>query len=153
MMWQQEVKSIVHPTRKHISSDQEGVLYTHHQTSAMRGSNLRLNDRHSHGEESHTHSLDGAACDESCETRREHLNKRAEEVDESADANTLLSADHVPKSTRYERSYRGRCLQTRNRDACNRGIDPACGPVGSSIVFEKAIYKHFIDQQAGHDAY
>jgi hypothetical protein len=33
------------PTRKHVSSDQKGILYTHHQTSAMGRGNLRLNDR------------------------------------------------------------------------------------------------------------
>jgi hypothetical protein len=76
--------------------------------------------------------------DERCKTRRKHLNKRAEEVNESADADTFLSANHVSKFiARFFKDYGGADGSTSGVDPSITGISVACLQAGPTMNVAK----------------
>lgn len=115
--------------------------------------NLSLDNRDCHREKTDTDTLDGATGNEGCEIGSEYLDESTEEVNETAETDTSLSTNHVAESSRYECSYSCGCLQARNRYPSDGRIDGRCSAVRAPIVFKKAGYKDWIDQQAGHDTY
>ena len=76
-----------------------------HEPARMGCSNLGLDDRNCHGQEANTNTLNGASGNEDVEARSEHLHKCCEEVDECADADALLSPDHVSEPSSNEGAY------------------------------------------------
>lgn len=111
----------------------------------MRGSNLGLDDWDSHAKKSNTEALDGTPSDEGCEVTSEDLDEGAEEVDESADADTLLATNDVPEPSCDERSKCCSQLQAGHGYAGNGRIDRSEGAVSSSVLVVKPSNEDRID--------
>lgn len=147
------MKPVVDPTRQHVSRNQASILDTDHRTSGVRCCNLGLNDGDSHGKETNTDTLDCAAGNESGEIWSKDLDEGAEEVDEAAEANSPLSANHIAESTGDEGSHGSGGLQTGDGDTSDGRTNFSCAAVGAAIITEEALDKDWIDKQPRHDTW
>lgn len=78
----------------------------------MRSRDFRLDDGDSHGEEPDSQTLDGTASNKGCKIRGEDLDEGAEEVNESADTDTLLPSDDVAQPSGDKCTKSGGELET-----------------------------------------
>jgi hypothetical protein len=101
------VETVIDPTREHVASNQARILNAHHQASGMWSCDLRLNDRYCHGQEPHAETLDRSTSDECPKARSKHLDECAEEVDESTEADSPLSTDHIAEATGDQGAHSG----------------------------------------------
>lgn len=131
---QRKEESVIYPTRQCISSDQERVFDADHEATAVRCSDFGLDDRNGHGQEANGEALDGSAGDEAGEVRSKALDEGADEVDESADADTLLPPDYVSQSAGDQGSNCCGCLKTGHCDASDGWVDVSMLALHSTVL-------------------
>ena len=96
--------------------------------------------------------LDSTTGDKDSEVWREHLHERAEEVDETAQPDTLLSANDIAESSGNESSNRRSDLETRDRDTGDARIDSVKRAISASVVPVELGDEDWVDEQTRHDA-